>query len=106
MNDIIEVYKNDSATIQVDVTDSNDAAFDLTGYTAKLTIRKSKTSAIVLQIDGTINSPLLGVIIFDITKEQMNLTPLEYVYDMQITNGTNVKTLKDSTFKIIQDVTY
>lgn len=105
----IEIYRGDSSVIDVACKDSSGSAFDLTGYSAKLTIKVNKNAANhVLQINGIVSEPATaGHVTFSITKLNSDLPPKSYVYDVQITSfdGNTVLTVVDSEFVILRDIT-
>lgn len=89
----IVVYQGVDTVIQVTVTGSNSVAFNLTGYTAQLTIkdrvlpsegqpRFAKTYA------GTLTNPTAGVVQFSIPGSDLKaLNLVGYWYDAFVTSG-------------------
>lgn len=105
----ISVYRGDTATITVTITDA-DGIFDLTGYTVKLTVKDADVdtdaNAIIGPITATVSSPATGVGVFALSKTNTDVTAGKYIYDVQINDGsTDVKTVTKSTFTVVQDVT-
>lgn len=106
----ISVYRGDTASITVTITDSDDAAFDLTGYTVKLTVKNSDTDndahAVIGPITATVATPASGVGVFALSITNTNVVAKVYSYDVQINDGsTDKKTVTKSTFTVTQDVT-
>ena len=81
-------------SIVVDVTDATGSVLDLTGYSAAAQIRKtygsSSTSATFATSTGT---PSQGKVTLSLTDTQTSgLSSGRYVYDLNITSGSGVKT--------------
>jgi len=81
----IEIYRGDSKTIKVSVT-NNGAVMDLTGYTAKLTVKASEKDAdYLMQAEvANIESPTEGIIIFNLSPTDTNIAPGRHLYDVEI----------------------
>jgi len=74
----------------ISLADDEDVAVDLTGYTANSQIRKhyssSNSQSFSITLGGT-----SGTISLSLTSTQTsNLTPGRYVYDVELTSGSNV----------------
>tara|TARA_B100001248_G_scaffold214673_1_gene169292 strand:- start:1324 stop:1659 length:336 start_codon:yes stop_codon:yes gene_type:complete len=81
-------------SIVVDVTDATGSVLDLTGYSAAAQIRKtygsSSASATFTTSTGT---PSQGKVTLSLTDTQTSaLSSGRYVYDLNITSGSGVKT--------------
>ena len=81
-------------SIVVDVTDATGSVLDLTGYSAAAQIRKtygsSSASATFTTSTGT---PSQGKVTLSLTDTQTSgLSSGRYVYDLDITSGSGVKT--------------
>ena len=104
----IEIYKGDSATIEVRVLDADNNPVDLTDASATFTARvRENSDSYVLQKALTITDAANGIMELDITAaETEDLTPMDYPADIELTlsDGT-VKTIWKSTLKIKWDVT-
>lgn len=101
----ISVYRGDSADINVSVQDSNKNTFDLTGFSAVLTVKKKATDeTIQIQSTGTIDEPTSGNIVFSISSTETDILVGMYVYDIQIASSTKVYTVVKDRFEIKQDV--
>ena len=106
----LEIYRGDTLTITVTVTDDEGDAFDLTSYTMKLTVKNNSqdtdANALIGPITATISAPTTGVGSIAISAVQSAVDIGEYVYDIQINNSTtDVKTIVKSTFTVLDDVT-
>lgn len=91
----INVYQGVDTTVQVSVTGSNGAAFNLTGYTATMVVKdrvlptsgQPRTS---LSYSGTISSPTTGVITFSVPGSDLKALQLVgYWWDVFVTSGAN-----------------
>lgn len=102
----MNIYRGDSATLYLTVTDSDGEAFDLTGYTIKFTatgrVTISKTSAVGGGIEITNAAGGLATITLLTTD---TATVGEYSYDVEISKDANVYTVILSKFWIINDIT-
>lgn len=84
----LNIYKNNTPTIPVSVTSAG-VAFDLTGYTMKIIIKKTQTdSTPVAMKQATITTPATGEGSIVLTKEQTNIPVGEYWYEIRIFNVT------------------
>jgi len=107
----IEIYRGDTHTITVTVTNADGTAFNLTGYTMKLTVKTNKSdpdSSALLTKDATINSPAtLGKGTIALSATDTNKVAGDYWYDVQIknANSSDVKTILLDQFNILQDIT-
>ena len=72
------------------LTDDNGDAIDLTGYTGESEMRKHYTSSNSVSFSISLGGTL-GTVTLSLTSAQTaNLTPGRYVYDVEVTSGTNV----------------
>ena len=80
-------------SITVDVTQSDGAALNLTGYSAAAQIRKTYGSSNVSAVFTTSISAAAGQVTLSLTDTQTSgLTAGRYVYDLNITSGAGVTT--------------
>jgi hypothetical protein len=111
----IELYRNDSYVWTFDVTDVDDVAVDMTGYTFNGEVRRSQDSVDVLAdfrfVETNIATGELTAIL-DATEvgalEDSLPASLEGVYDIQIMSGDAtpiVHTVRRGAVTFIEDVT-
>jgi len=108
----ITMYRGDTNTITVAVTDSEGSIFDLTDYTMRFTVKdNAKNNDDLAKIGpkiATISAPLTGVGVVTIDMDESNISAKSYVYDVQITSFTGLiknKTVIKDDFIILEDVT-
>ena len=105
------------STLQIPITwntraeDGTKTPVDLTGYGARMTMRRKVSSDPILELN-TVNG---GIIITDEAAGQMriNLTatqtssiiPSQGVYDLELINGTNIRKLMKGVFEVDSEVT-
>lgn len=100
-NIIIEAGSDFSVTM--DLTDSNDLALNLTGYTGTCTIRRSYTSDLyVYPLTITIPSPYTnGRIIVSATAVQTAaMRPNRYVYTIDIKTGSSTRRIVEGIAEV------
>ena len=74
----------------IDIADDNDMPIDLTGYTGSAQIRKHYSSSNSTPFSVSIDSAD-GVVTLSLTSTQTgSLTAGRYVYDVELTNTSNV----------------
>jgi hypothetical protein len=103
------VTRGDSFHRQITWSDDN-GPVNLTGYTARMQIRASYTSATALisltQASGLTLGGAAGTIDINITSNQTTaLAAGTYVYDLEMTYGATVKTILKGTFVVTPQVT-
>jgi len=120
----ITCRRGDTLTIDLDITDSNGDAMNLTGYTFKMEVRKSDTddgttisdASIILSTEDTGNSnnkqitvstpDASGNLTFSSVAANMKAAAAGiYVYDIESKNGATVQTWLHGLFTINEDVT-
>lgn len=113
----ISFYKGNSKSIKVNVTkvdfDGVETVFNLTGYTAILSVKTTEasttylfqlTSSLISEID--IPTPANGIIYINFPPAKTSaLTSGIYFYDIQITNGTYVYTIKKNKIELLTKIT-
>ena len=105
----ITCRRNDTFSLDMDWTDVNDSAIDLTTYTFKMEVRRNATSGTALL---TFNNAEFttkdanGNLTVVKAASSMTLKGGTYVYDLQAThsNGT-VQTWLTGDFVIVEDIT-
>lgn len=105
-NNKIEIYQGNSDTVFISVLDSSSLAMDLTGYTGTMTVKKNRDDAISFQNNHTLKNDSEGTMTFEITTTDTSLASGDYQYDITIDNSTNVFTVVQEQFIIIDSVRY
>lgn len=104
---VLSMFRGDSHTLNIYIKNGTEV-FNLTGYSAKLTVKKTVDSATELQLYGnevTI-TPLEGLISIEISPEDTEgMIPGRHVYDIEITNGVKKYTPVSDDFELKGDVT-
>jgi hypothetical protein len=103
---MITIYRGDSHSLQVTVTDNGSVKY-LTGFTAKLTVRSKDELSISFEKEiAEIPNPDTGILVFDFLPTDTNLRPGEYVFDVQLTKGADIKhTIVKEKLVITSDLT-
>lgn len=109
MDNRIIIYKGDSTELEVSVTDSEGAAFDLSNYEVTMSVKKSKydTDYIFQVGDAVIDKTesSLGLLKIPISKNNTNVTPGTYYYDVEIKYLGNVYTVIFDSMEVRMDIT-
>lgn len=94
---------NDTLYLPVTWKETNGDPYDLTGYTAKLTVKSSYAAATpLLEVTGTIATPASGQAIFEGTVPS---AAGRYVYDVEMKSVSYTKTILRGVFEIQPEVT-
>lgn len=106
----IEVVRQNTRSLTINVLDSDGTIVDLSGFAMLMTVKKqaedTDANAIIGPITATITSPTTGIGIIDLTSVHTDVVAREYIYDIQIDDGTNRFTIVGpSKFTIIENVT-
>jgi hypothetical protein len=105
----ITCMRNDTFKLNMDWVDGNDNPIDLTGYTFKAQVRKSKTaSTAVLTFEDTdFTKDASGNLLMAKTSASMNIAADNYFYDLQVTETAtgDVSTWLGGLFIVQEDVT-
>jgi hypothetical protein len=100
-------YRGDTFSLIVKPKDANGDPFDLVGYTALYVIANARGASPTLYYSGTavVNTvdDIVTATISASTGENL-LPTTSWVYDIQITDGTNVFTLLTGTITVTDDV--
>jgi hypothetical protein len=107
---IITIFRRDTQTIKVTITDSDGSVFNLTGYDTWFTVKKNPTDAdakaVIGPIAGSSTGPTTGVCEFALSVTDTNVSAGTYYFDVQINDGTtDVKTVAYGRIVILQDIT-
>lgn len=85
----IVIDQGSTYTTDLNLTDENSDALNLTGYSANSQIRKHFTSSNSVTFSTSINA-IAGVITLSLTANQTsNLISGRYVYDIELTDASN-----------------
>jgi hypothetical protein len=88
------------------LTDENGDVMNLNGYTANSQIRKWYTSSNPAAVFGTSINLASGVITLTLsTNETSNLVAGRYVYDVEITDGSDVSRIVEGIVTVTPQVT-
>jgi len=93
-NEII-IYKGNAFTLPVTVTDEDGLAFNLTGYTMKMSVKENyadtDANAKIGPLTATVTTPTSGIGTFTITTAHTaNLENRSYVYDVELVKSETV----------------
>lgn len=104
----IEVYRGDTWDGQVFTVSLNGAPIDLTGCTIRMQVRLNRAATPILDISTT-----SGITIVDAAAGKFQINPVlinqpggRYIYDIQFTTSSIVRTFIAGAFTIMDDVTY
>ena len=109
----ITIYRGDTLSLPVTVTNDDSTAFNLTGYVMKLTVKRQKddadSAAVIATKTATISVPSSGIGTFSFSTTETNLAAGKYYYDVQIstpiTVPTFVRTIIEDEFNVLNDIT-
>jgi len=90
-NNRLEIYRGDSKTLFVSVTDSNNAQMDLNGYSAGFYAKKLpiyRNSPLDISVGHTSIDASEGAITFVLSSSDTDLALGDYQYDVIIDNST------------------
>ncbi len=101
----MNIYRGDSAEIEVEITDSDGAAYNLTDHTIKFTA-KCGTKTITKTTDSgiTITDATGGKCLISLLATDTDVVG-EYKYDVEISKDPKVYTVCYDRFSIINDIT-
>jgi len=98
-NNVINIYKNNSATIDCSVS----GIASLSGYRPTMNVKKDFEDEILLTKDGSVDG---FKITFLLRPTDTSLAYGEYMYDIIIDNSTNIYTVLQDKFIITNSVKY
>ncbi len=105
----IVTREDNSATINLVITDSSGAAFDLTGYTIVHTVFDDNETHLTKNGSGGITATgggafdNTGKITIKFTPTDLSILPGNYQHKLVLTTGTDTKTWMYGKFKINKD---
>ena len=98
----LEVYQNNTKTIACYIY----GGLNLSTYTPYLTVKRKATDATtILEKTGLVTDPSTTVT-FDLAPADTSIAAGDYVYDITISDGTNIHTVVKDTFTILEGVKY
>ena len=99
-------YRGDTSQFVVRPKTANGGTFDLTGYTAAFTIANQSGSSGTQTAAVTVVNATTDIVTCTITPAiGRTLSAGTYVYDVQITNGTQIFTLLAGLITVTDDIT-
>lgn len=102
----VTITSGDTVPLTFTIVDDDNNAYDLTGFTMTMTIKKNKADTTnSYQGTATISTPSSGIGTLTISASDSVLTPGISYYDVQIDDGTNVYTPIISSFSVGQGIT-
>lgn len=106
----VSLYRGDTLTLAVVITDSSDEAYDLTDYTVTMIVKSQKNdtnaSAVIAQKTATVSDPTSGIATFEFdTDDTDDVDEGKYWYDIVIDDGTTRKTVIVDEFLLLDGVT-
>jgi hypothetical protein len=107
MSNLLSIYKNNSKTIVVDVTDSDGSVFNCSGYTPVFSVKKKPDDiSFVINLNGSLSGITNSTLIFPISTTNTDLNEGEYWYDVTLTKSGEAITIVYDRLKILQNVKY
>lgn len=108
----VKITRGDTAGLKVTVTNKvTGVIFNLTGYTMRLTVKKSPSQpdseALIGPVTCTIDTPASGIGIANLSTSDTDVEGGVWWYDVQISDGTNNYTVQEpiKDFTVIDDIT-
>ena len=99
-------YRGDTSQFVIQPKTSNGSTFDLTGYTAAFTIATLRGATGTQTAASAVVNATTDIVTCTITPAVgITLTPITFVYDVQITNGTQVYTILTGEISVVDHVT-
>ena len=106
MAEIADIVRGNSRDVNVAVVDSDGNAFDVTTFTdIKMYVKKHLTdTSYTMEITGSVVNGAAGTITLPMETTDTDVDKGSYNYSIVITDGTDLYTVKISTFQIVNDV--
>jgi hypothetical protein len=104
----IKIYQGDTVMIPLTFRDSDGNPIDLTGITFESQIRRApadEEATPLISMDCNVPEPTSGRVLISLSSEQTTLLDNLYVYDLQATNGSVVRTYLSGTISVVKEVT-
>lgn len=116
MSNVITIARGDTKLFDFTFTNTDGSPLDITGYKIYFTVRErgslrslttnSDTDAVISKTVDTFDAPETGVCSVELTKEDTDVTPKKYAYDIQIKDdGGGITTVVIDDFIVLADVT-
>lgn len=112
MAEKLTIIRGDSAEIDVTFEDADGVAINLTGKSVFFTVKElddidgdDDSEAKISKKITSHSDPTAGKTQIALTAEDTDLTPKDYLYDLQIVSGSEVISTTKDFMEIIQDVT-
>lgn len=101
--------RGDTFPFQLNITDEDGAAIDITGRTYLLTVDPSPEPVDdtdnLFDLAGVVTDAAGGVVQFTLTTGMADQTPGTYFFDIQETDGSALRTLVKGEWQVAQDIT-
>jgi hypothetical protein len=106
----IEVFRGDSFGTQMEFTDDDGVAIDITGWTIFFTIKKKKSDtddqAVISKTITTFDDPTSGIASVTLTSTETYNLDGTYFYDFQFKDNTgSVSTIVAGGITFLEDIT-
>jgi len=106
----IEIFRGDSYGLSFTITNSvTGLPVSLAGATLKMSVTSIKdppdATTLLFEMIGVVDAdPTTGIVVF--TPTSLNTATIgKYFYDIQMTSGSEVRTVQKAAFNIVQDNT-
>lgn len=108
----LTIYRGDTKSYQLNFTDSDGDAIDITGYTifmtvkAKTDIASNDTSASISKTVTSHTNAAGGITTVTLSSTDTDITKGDYKYDFQFKDtSNNITTIQTGIFEVMDDVT-
>lgn len=107
MSNVLSIYKNNSKTVIVDVTDLDGSVFNCTGYTPVFSVKKKPDDvSFIINLNGSLSGTTSSTLVFPLSTINTDLDEGEYWYDVTLTKSGEAITVVYDKLKILQNVKY
>lgn len=91
----LSVPQGEAFTVTVNITDEGGTAWPMTGYTSRLTVRRTRLTSTELFARAGVNSVTAGRVTFTgVEGDTLDATPADYVFDIWITETATGKSYR------------
>lgn len=99
-------YRGDTAQFVIRPKTANGGTFDLSGYTAAFTIANERGSSATQTVASATVNTTTDIVTCTITPAVgVTLNLVSFVYDVQITNGTQIFTILTGEIRVVDHIT-